>query len=301
MSDSVLEALECQALYLRCRDLAQLDAAGSVWHQKITQSCSWAICLARELQAVCLSQACIRALTRDSDPQLKTALQQLLAAELGLLVPSCWSEELRTFSPFQQESMELSSVAEAKTFACKTMQAHTRILRSLQTGAEFYGMNLVRIAWPEQDCISHPIIFENFARSRGRSSRLRLQFQWCCDHVQFRAVPQEPSLILVHPEVLHGMVVLPLPDPQVLVLDIWTVAQKPLICIRNAVVKVDGRWWDAHGLCAARMDDKHLSQALEEGVWCMLSMTDVTDLPTPIEPRAANGYSFLNGLGLEAL
>ena len=30
------------------------------------------------------------------------------------------------------------------------------------------------------------------------------------------------------------------------------------------MLEVDGRWWDAHGICAGRMDNDALSQTLEE-------------------------------------
>ena len=32
----------------------------------------------------------------------------------------------------------------------------------------------------------------------------------------------------------------------------------------TSMLEVDGRWWDAHGICAGRMDNDALSRTLEE-------------------------------------
>ncbi|CAL1158666.1 unnamed protein product [Cladocopium goreaui] len=76
--------------------------------------------------------------------------------------------------------------------------------------------------------------------------------------------------------------------------------QKPLVCLRGSCVKADGRWWDAHGISAARMGPGLLSAALQEarGLWCVMAMSDLTHAPSSDN---YGGYNFLNGLGLEAM
>lgn len=290
-----MEELDGHALYsLGCRDLARLEASAPVWRQKVVHSRSWAICLARELPAISLSEVCLEALSCTGKAEIKKALHRLLASKLGLMVQSRWLEDSDEFWPMEPSPMLLRTIEEVETFSFKVDQARARILRNMRAGAEFYGMNLVRIAWPAQDCVSHPIIFDSLHRASG-CQKIVLQLQWSCDSVQFRALPEELSLGVSGDEIRSS------PNPEVLMLDIWTTSQKPLICTRSAIVKVDGRWWDAHGICAGRMDNDALSQTLEEGVWCMLCMTDITSSPTHLEQRGTNGYSFLNGLGLEAL
>ena len=44
----------------------------------------------------------------------------------------------------------------------------------------------------------------------------------------------------------------------------WATCEKPLVCLRGSCVKADGRWWDAHGISAARMGPDLLSAALQE-------------------------------------
>ena len=44
----------------------------------------------------------------------------------------------------------------------------------------------------------------------------------------------------------------------------WATCEKPLVCLRGSCVKADGRWWDAHGISAARMGPGLLSAALQE-------------------------------------
>lgn len=46
----------------------------------------------------------------------------------------------------------------------------------------------------------------------------------------------------------------------------WATCEKPLVCLRGSCVKADGRWWDAHGISAARMGPELLSAALQEAV-----------------------------------
>ena len=46
--------------------------------------------------------------------------------------------------------------------------------------------------------------------------------------------------------------------------DMWATCEKPLVCLRGSCVKADGRWWDAHGISAARMGPELLSAALQE-------------------------------------
>ena len=46
--------------------------------------------------------------------------------------------------------------------------------------------------------------------------------------------------------------------------DMWATCEKPLVCLRGSCVKADGRWWDAHGISAARMGPGLLSAALQE-------------------------------------
>jgi len=48
--------------------------------------------------------------------------------------------------------------------------------------------------------------------------------------------------------------------------DMWATCEKPLVCLRGSCVKADGRWWDAHGISAARMGPELLSAALQEAV-----------------------------------
>ena len=93
-----------------------------------------------------------------------------------------------------------------------------------------------------QDCVSHPIIFDSLHTASG-GQKIVLQRQWSCDSVQFRALPEELTLGVSRDEIRSS------PNPQVLMLDIWTTTQKPLICMRNAIVKASctslflNMWW----------------------------------------------------------
>lgn len=52
--------------------------------------------------------------------------------------------------------------------------------------------------------------------------------------------------------------------------DMWATCEKPLVCLRGSCVKTDGRWWDAHGISAARMGPDLLSTALREASHVLL-------------------------------
>ncbi|CAL1127247.1 unnamed protein product [Cladocopium goreaui] len=275
---------------LNCRALGFFEATCSAWRRQISESQLWPSLLLRELP-VELSE------DMTFDAEVKTLLAELLASKLELWRESTFLEDIPGFIPCIPQKMCLDDKLQLSKLAQKVRQARDRASRNAKPGVHFYGVKLVHISWPDaDDLLSNAMEFDNeVAGPWPLGLRACLQVRWISDHIQFRILPYE----LAHADMMGIGPIPPITKtPQVLTLDMWATCEKPLVCLRGSCVKADGRWWDAHGISAARMGPGLLSAALQEGLWCVMAMSDLTHAPSSDN---YGGYNFLNGLGLEAM